>query len=138
MTIINQNNPKKMKKTIISLLTLVLFTFSLTASAQTANNEYFIGKWDITVKATPEGDVMLHTVIESNEGTLSGSYIKEVSGVKSEPVKMKSVAVKGEEMTLAFEIAGYNVTMNLVKKDNEHANGNMMDMFDCAGIKVKN
>ena len=50
---------------------------------------------------------------------------------------MKSVEIKGQEVILAFTIAGYDVTMNLIKKDEDHADGNMMGMFECKGTKVK-
>ncbi|RDB05797.1 hypothetical protein [Runella aurantiaca] len=125
-------------KNILSIGALSLF-FLLTSTALKAqdSNAYFVGKWDIMVKGTPEGDVVLHALIDSKEEKLSGSYVKEVDGKKEEPVMMKSVEIKGQEVILAFTIAGYDVTMNLIKKDEDHADGNMMGMFECKATKVK-
>lgn len=125
-------------KNFLSIGALSLF-FLLTSTALKAQdaNAYFVGQWDIVVKGTPEGDVILHALIESKEGKLAGSYVKEVDGKKEEPVTMKSVEIKGQEVVLAFNVAGYDVTMNLMKKDEDHADGNMMGMFECKGTKVK-
>ena len=40
-------------------------------------------------------------------------------------------------MTVAFTVSGYDVTMVIAKKDEDHSNGKLMNMFDAEGTRVK-
>ena len=122
-----------------SIITLIFFMFLATiANAQTTPAapvpNYFEGKWNVFIKGTPNGDVTLPMRFEQKEGKFSGFYTNPET---KEEVAMTSVEVKGDDINLAFTIMSYDVTATLTKKDDDHANGKLMDMFEAEGTKVK-
>ena len=108
------------------------FTIALNGFSQTPN--YFEGKWTVLIKGTPNGDASVPMRFETKEGKTLG-YFVDPDTTKETP--MTSADIKGDEIVAAFTIAGYDVSMLITKKDDDHASGKLMDMFDVEATRVK-
>ncbi len=122
-------------KSILFVCALV-FSFSVSSSAQTATPEetYYLGTWDVLVKGTPNGDAVIPVTISKKDGKLSGKIVNPES---KEEIACTNVEITGSELSVAFSMMGYDLTMVLTKKDDDHANGKLMDMFDCEATRKK-
>jgi hypothetical protein len=131
-----KNNLKKMNvlKSILLVCALV-FSFGVSSAQDvTADEAYYMGTWDVMIKGTPNGDVNMPMTIEKKDGKLLGKVVNPES---KEEVVFSEIAVKGTDLTFAFSMMGYDLTMVLTKKDDDHANGKLMDMFDCEAVRKK-
>jgi hypothetical protein len=72
--------------------------------------------------------------LEKKENTITG-VVKDTTG--AEISKITSVELKDTEITLFFNAQGYDVNLLLAKKDEDHATGSLMSMFDAAGERIK-
>ena len=95
---------------------------------------YYADKWNVLVKGTPNGDARMYFLLAEEGGKLKGS-VQDSTG--KEMSKMDSTVVAGEELTVYFIAGGYNVYVNLKKKDEDHAEGNLMGMFETYADRVK-
>ena len=120
--------------------------FAANANAQTAATpapavattaappEFFVGKWDILFKGLPNGDTHIVFTITNQDGKLGGSYIDQ----DKKEVPLNKVEKDDKGVVLYFTAQGYDVNVNLEKKDdNDHVKANMMQMFDGTGERVK-
>ena len=113
----------------------LVVSFSSCALAQSKTGaDYFIGKWNVLVKGTPQGDSKMILHLENKEGKLAG-VVQDTTG--NEISKLDSVALAGEEVTVYFNASGYDVYMNLKKKDEDHAAGGLLGMFDALADRIK-
>lgn len=121
-------------KTIYAFL-FVAFSSLLSTNlhAQNGAEAYFLGKWNVTVKGTPNGDVTLPGRFEKNGVSIKGFYTDPES---KEEKAMDTVYVDGEKLNFGFNIAGYDVTVTLTKKDDNTATGSLMGMFDVEAVRV--
>lgn len=121
-------------KTIYALL-FVAFCSMLGTNvhAQNASETYFLGKWNVTVKGTPNGDVTLPGRFEKNGSSLKGFFTDPES---KEERTMDTVYIDGDKLNFGFNIAGYDVTVTLAKKDDNTATGSLMGMFDVEAVRV--
>jgi hypothetical protein len=121
-------------KNLKSVFTIfVLFATISLAKAQTSQN-FFVGNWEVLVKGTPQGDVKLPMSFELKDDKLVG---KITNPETKEVGTMTSVEMKGEELFAAFSAGGYDVTMVISKKDEEHFIGKLMDMIEVEGTRLK-
>ena len=95
---------------------------------------YYADKWNVLVKGTPNGDARMYFLLADNGGKLTGT-VQDSTG--KELSKMDSTLVAGEELTVYFNAGGYNVYVNLKKKDDDHAEGNLLGMFETYADRVK-
>jgi hypothetical protein len=125
-----------MKKSITKIFTLLMVCSAmLTLSGFTSPSpEYFEGKWDVTVKDTPQGTVTIPMRFETMDGVTKGYFMEDASGVEKE---MSSVSITEDVLSASFNIAGYDVYMSIKKVGDENANGSLMDMFTTEAKKVK-
>lgn len=123
---------KKLKLIFAALIALVVFVSK--ANSQTAATDPFAGKWDILVKGLPNGDTHMFFTINEQDGKLSGTY-QDMETKKDVPLTKVEKDDKG--VVLYFTAQGYDVTVNLQKKDDDHVAGSMMGMFECTGERVK-
>ena len=123
-----------MKRVNVFLVGLVMILTSLTLHAQKVPADYFVGKWEVKVEGTPNGDITMNITIERNDGALTG-YI---SGDEREPLMFSKVEeVKGKSITTYFSTPdGYDISLFLEKKDDNSVKGSVMDMFDANGKRV--
>jgi hypothetical protein len=73
-------------------------------------------------------------VLEKKNGSITG-IIQDLTG--KEISKLTDAELKEGEIVLYYDIQGTEVSLNLKKKDNDHAAGSMMGMFDVEGERVK-
>ncbi len=123
---------KKLNSIFAGLFFLLL---SVSAHAQSkAGAEYFAGKWSVLLKGTPGGDAKMIFVLENNNDSIAG-IVQDSTG--AEISKISSAELKDTEVTLYFNAQGYDVNLLLTKKDDDHATGSLMNMFDAEGERIK-
>lgn len=120
-----------MKKASIILIAL-FFGIAVQGFSQAPN--YFEGKWAVLIKGTPDGDATVPMRFETKDGVTKGYFVDKDATTET---LMTSAEVKGDEINLAFTIAGYDVTLAILKKDDDNATGKLMDMFDVEAKRVK-
>jgi hypothetical protein len=124
-----------MKKLSACIATAILFILSTGAMAQTQTvPDYFAGKWNMLVKGLPNGDTKMIVVLEKKDTTLVG-VIQDSVG--TEISKFSKVDIREKGVTVYFTAQGYDVYLSMIKKDEDHITGTMMDMFDAEGTKIK-
>ncbi|SHN33218.1 hypothetical protein [Chitinophaga sp. CF418] len=123
-------------KKLTAILTVFFFMLlSFNSYAQTENKpDYFVGKWDVTVIGTPQGDAVMKVDLKRNEGKLTGTILTQ-SG--SEPAAISKIEETDGSVKLYFTASGYDVFLLLQKKDDDHVTGNLLEMFDAKGVRVK-
>jgi len=124
-----------MKNLSVCIAAACLIILSGSARAQTQTvTEYFAGKWNMLVKGLPNGDTKMIVVLDKKDTTLVG-VIQDSVG--TEISKFSKVDVRENGVTVYFTAQGYDVYMSMIKKDEDHIIGTMMDMFDAEGTKIK-
>lgn len=126
----------------IFLLTLVAGLFlTLSASAQTpapapakVPMDFYAANWKVLIKGTPQGDVKLVFKIEKKGEELAGVVV-DTTGKEVAPISKLEYANDG--ITIYFSAAGYDLSLTLAKKDEDHVTGSLMAMFEAEGEKVK-
>ena len=125
-----------MKK--INLILAGLIAFVLIAAktqAQTAAPNYFLGKWDVLVKGLPQGDTHMLFNLTDSAGNTKGVLVDTTAAHKDIP--MTKIEQETDKITLYFTAQGYDVSLTLAKKDDDHATGSLMGMFDAVADRVK-
>lgn len=101
--------------------------------AQNGTEAFFLGKWNVTVKGTPNGDATLSARFEKNGVSLKGFYTDPES---KEEKAMDTAYMDSDKLTFGFNISGYDVTVTLAKKDENTATGSLMGMFDVEAVRA--
>ncbi len=124
-----------MKKSslIFTVIVSLLFYDSVNAQSKTGA-DYFAGKWEILVKGTPNGDAKMLVILQKSDTSMSGD-IQDSTGI--ELSKFSKVELKENQVTVYFSTQGYDVYLVMTKKDEDHVNGTMMDMFESNGERIK-
>jgi hypothetical protein len=122
------------KATLVNLIALILVVTAAKVSAQTQTN-YFIGKWDVLVKGLPQGDTHMKFNIADSAGHMKGVLVDTTAAHKDIP--LTKIEQEGDKITLYFSAQGYDVNLLLAKKDDDHATGSLMGMFDANAIRLK-
>jgi hypothetical protein len=125
-----------MKKKIAMMtgwLVLSLF-LCINAAAQEAT-DYFAGAWKVEIIGTPSGDGKMILNLDRIGGKLQGGIIDTTT--YKQVVPFTSVEEKENAVSAYFSAEGYDVYITLVKKDDDHVTGNLLDMFDVTGVRVK-
>ena len=125
-----------MKKKLNAIIAGFCFMFlAVTAQAQsTTGAEYFTGKWSVLIKGTPNGDGKMLVTLEKLDTTLTGTIHDSTGQLNT---KIDKVEIDGDKITLYFNTQGYDVNLEMDKKDDDHVTGSMMGMFDAEGERVK-
>lgn len=113
---------------------LLFFLLAHGLSAQESNN-YFIGKWNLTIFGTPNGDITMLADFERKEGKLSGT-LKADQDYSNDAQEISGIEEKENSIILYFSIGGYDLDMQLDKKDDNNLTGNILGMFDVTGKRV--
>ena len=123
-----------MKKTIaIAGIFFLLLSFAANAQSKTGA-EYFAGKWSVEITGTPYGDLKRIYVLEKGDNTLTG-IVQDSTG--KEITKCSKVELKDTEVTLYYQAMGNDVSITLIKKDDDNITGNVMGMFEAKGKRMK-
>ncbi len=124
-----------MKKltSILALICFVLISFWSTAKPSD-NLDYFVGKWQIVIKGTPNGDAQMVFILSKKDGEIAG-VIQDTSGTEISVISKSEI--KEGSIILFFTAQGYDVNLDLKKKDENHLEGSLMSMFDAVGERIK-
>ena len=122
---------KKITTLIVGVFALMIITVSAKAQAKA---DFFVGKWDILVKGTPQGDVNMKVNFEMKDGKLVGTMVNPETQ-KEEPFTKLETTEKG--VVVYFSAQGYDVDMSLEKQDDDHVIGMVMSMLEVTGVRVK-
>jgi hypothetical protein len=128
------NKTITMKKAGLLFAGLFFLLLSVNVKAQTTGADYFTGKWSVLLKGTPNGDARMLITLQKQDTTLAGS-IQDSTGQLN--TKIDKVEINGDKVTLYFNAQGYDVNLEMDKKDDDHVTGSMMGMFDAEGERVK-
>lgn len=102
-------------------------------NAQAKDGEAFLGKWDVLVEGTPEGDSHMKMNIEE----IDGEIVCMIADKEGKFSKVERFEVEGTEMTAYWNAAGYNVYLFLEVVEDGKLEGSLMDMFDATGTKLE-
>jgi hypothetical protein len=130
---------KTMKKASILLIAL-FFGIAINGFSQTTTpatkTDFFVGKWEITIFGTPNGDSKMVTELVRKDGKLTGE-LKSLTDTAMPAIPITSIDEKDGEIEIAFTASGYDVTLPLKKEDDDNLKGQMMGMFDAKAKRVK-
>src|SRR5690606_12946159 len=142
MLILNQNQSifTTYKTTIMKKLSLLFaivmgLFITLDTNAQTTADT-FEGKWKVTIFDTPSGDAQLTFVFEKKEGKLSG-VVLDPNGVEMSKVTEIALVENDKRLYGNFVAESYDLNIMLDLVDSDHVKGNVMDMFDASGVRIK-
>jgi hypothetical protein len=121
---------KKLPLFLAGLFFVLLF--SSKASAQ--QKSFFIGKWDVLVAGTPNGDTKMLVEFVVKDSILTGSITDQVS---KKVTKIDKIEPKDKSITAYFNVEGIDLYLLLEKKDEDNVTGSLMDMFDASGVRIK-
>ncbi|TDB67557.1 hypothetical protein [Arundinibacter roseus] len=124
-----------MKKNSLLLLFLVLGLASKGFSQTTQTTDFFVGKWEVLIKETPNGDAKLMVDLVRTDGKLSGemSLDGDTSGAKT---VLTDITEDGDKLGFGFSAQGYDVTMDLTKVDDDTLKGSLLNMFDAIAKRI--
>ena len=123
-----------MKKFKAVLVILFVLSIATAVKAQTSNTEYFSGKWSVILKGTPNGDAKMIFVLEKKVDSLTGVVLDTTGNQIS---KIDKAELKDSTVTLYFNAQGYDVSLVLNRKDEDHVTGSLLNMFDAEGERIK-
>lgn len=123
-----------MKKLSLLFAGLFFLLLSVNVMAQTTGANYFAGKWSVVIKGTPNGDAKMFVVLTKSDTVLTG-VILDTTGAQT--AKIDKIEIAGDKATIYFNAQGYDVNLEMNKKDDDHFTGSMMGMFDSDGERVK-
>jgi hypothetical protein len=117
----------------IFLLGVCVKGFSQTATPPT---DFFVGKWEILVVGTPDGDTKFVTDLTRKDGKLTGE-LKDPAGVKPS-VPITKVEEEGTKMTIHFDSSqAGDIPIELAKVDDDHLKGMLYNMFESTAVRGK-
>jgi len=124
-----------MKKFVFFLMGMVFSVLSLNADAQAKTAaDYFAGKWNVVMKGTPNGDRKMVFALDKTENTITGVVQDTTGKVLS---KIEKAELSANTITVYFSMNDHDVSVELTKKDEDHASGSAMGMFDAEAERVK-
>src|SRR5690606_33368228 len=96
----------------------------------------FEGRWNVTIFDTPSGDAQLTFVFEKKDGQLSGVILDPNGGEMS---KVTGITMSQNDKRLYgnFVAEDYDLNIMLDLVDNDNVKGNVMDMFETSGTRIK-
>ncbi len=122
-----------MKKPVFVLIVLLTLIFSA-KNVLAQSEDYFVGKWKITVTGVPDGTATsIYTFVRGEDGKLTGNTAHD----GNEPITFAEVEEDGDEVVAYYtSTSGYEVYLMLEKVDENHAEGSLLDMFDATGERI--
>ncbi len=126
-----------MKKSIIIIIAL-FFGIAIQGFSQaaTAPTDFFVGKWEMTIFGTPNGDAKMPVEFLRKEGKLTGEIVNP-EAPDGPKIPITNIEEEATKITIYFTIAGYDVSVPLEKVDEDNIKGKLMDMFDTTAKRLK-
>jgi hypothetical protein len=124
-----------MKSTKALLIATFLLTLSIHAGAQAKTGAaYFVDTWSVLLKGIPQGDTRLVFNLEQKDGQVGGA----ITDTTGNPIsKVDKAEIGDSTITIYFVAQGYDCSLVLNKKDDDHVAGSLMNMFDAEGERKK-
>ncbi len=119
----------------VLLLGVVINGFSQTTTPA-PTKDFFVGKWEITIFGTPNGDSKMVTELIRKDGKLTGE-LKSLTDTTMPAIPITSIDEKDGEIEIAFSASGYDVTLPLKKENDDNLKGQLMGMFDAKAVRIK-
>jgi len=124
-----------MKKIASIAIGSLFMLLAISANAQTKTGaDFFAGKWKVMITGTPYGDLKRIYVLEKKGNTLTG-IVQDSTG--TEITKCSNVEIKDNEVTLFYQAMGNDVSITLIRKDDDHVTGSVLGQFDAKGERIK-
>jgi hypothetical protein len=123
---------KKISPLVIGIFFLLL-AFNVSAQSKTGA-DYFAGKWKVLISGTPYGDLKRVYVLEKKESSLNG-VVQDSTG--KEIAKCSKVEVQDNQVTLYYQALGNDVSITLIRKDDDHVSGSALNTFEANGERIK-
>lgn len=114
---------------------VILFVLGLSFNTF-AQSEFFAAKWEITVAGTPNGDAKFVTKLERKDGKLSGE-LSLPADPSSPKIPISNIEESADKIVIYFSAQGYDVSVDLIKVDNDNLKGTLMNMFEAKAVRVK-
>lgn len=125
-----------MKKASFIFGIVLMLSVAFESTAQpAAPADFFVGKWEILVIGTPNGDSKMIASLERSGANLTGQLIN-AADASAEKIPI-IVEENGNKIGLAFSTQGYDVTIDLAKVDDDNLKGSLMNMFDATAKRIK-
>lgn len=115
--------------------TLVPSTTNLNSKIENSISDFFTGKWETTFIGTPNGDATLTLNLERKEGNLTGTIKPNTADATA--VVLDKVEESNDKIVIYFQMAGYNINVDLNKEDEDNLSGKLMGMFKAKAIRIK-
>ena len=97
------------------------------------SNDFYVGKWDLSVKGTPNGDTKFLMDLARKGGDLVGNLI-DPSG-KNPAIEISNVEESSDQISVYFTAQGFNVNVVLEKVNENKLKGKMIGMFDATALR---
>lgn len=123
-----------MKKAILFFAGMFFLVLSVSLNVQAqATSDFFVGKWNVLVTGTPNGDAKMVVSLERVDGKLKAEFVGKE---QAEVPKVSNVEETEKSVRIYFTASGYDVYLYLEKKGDNHVEGTMLDMFDAKGDRA--
>jgi hypothetical protein len=121
-------------KAIFLFVVSMVVSVSITGAEAPATPEYFVGKWNVVVNGTPNGDANFIVTLEKSGDSLAGSLLLAPGASESTPISKIDIA--DSSVTLYFTAQGYDVYLIMNHKDKDNVTGSLMNMFPAEGSRI--
>ena len=86
------------------------------------------------IKGTPNGDIRLFFLLENSNDSITG-VVQDIT--QTEISKVSKAELTDTSATVYFTAWGYDLSLIMYKKDNDHVTGSLMSTFDIEGERLK-
>ena len=110
-----------------------ILAFLMTAGAYAQEpDDFFVGKWEVSIAGTPEGDAVVEVIIERTDGVLNGRMI-----VEEDATEFDSIEEVGENaIKINYTAREYSVFFFWKKVDENNIEGTLLDLYDTKGVRI--
>lgn len=119
----------------VNIVVQVLVVLTLLSSFIQAD-DYFLGKWEIMVAGTPNGDIKFATDLQRKDGKLFGE-LTIPADPNAPAIPITNIEEGTDKITIYFSAQGYDLNLDLEKVDQDNLKGTLMGMFDSKAVRVK-
>ncbi|AFK03355.1 hypothetical protein Emtol_2217 [Emticicia oligotrophica DSM 17448] len=121
---------------VLFVMGLSFNTFAQTAAAAAPVTDFYVGKWEVTILGTPQGDAKFVATITRKDGKLVGEMTNPAEPTAAAN-PMTNVEEADGKMTIYFSASGYDLNIPFEKVDDNNLKGQLMGMFDAKAVRVK-
>ena len=97
-------------------------------------DDFYVGKWDMMIIGTPQGDSKMKLSLFREDGVLKGSVLPEMENAES--VTLDKVEETASGLTIYFSMMSYDINVNFEKEGDLNLKGKLMGMFDVTADRV--